>query len=170
MSKEQKSLNVTITYGELRAEFNGDPQQVLASINEFLAKNIPNLDLASKVTINYSLNDLISMFGDYVKITPEGPRVWVGEQKLSDKVILGLQLVAAKINHESGKATLPSLTLTEMRTATGLNPKSISSRMSEMLKWGYVDKETSEEGVRYKITTQGINWLNQMLMKKVGKS
>ena len=169
MSKEQ-ILNVAITYGELKAEFSGDPQQVLTSINEFLAKNVPNLDLASKVTINYSLNDLINMFGDYVKITPEGPRVWIGEQKLSDKGILGLQLVAAKINHESGKVALPSLTLTEMRTATGLNPKSISSRMSEMLKWGYVDKETSEEGVRYKITTQGINWLNQMLVKKVGKS
>ena len=169
MSKEQ-ILNVTITYGELKAEFSGDPQQVLTSINEFLAKNIPNLDLASKVTINYSLNDLINMFGDYVKITPEGPRVWMGEQKLSDKGILGLQLVAAKINHESGKVALPSLTLAEMRTATGLNPKSISSRMSEMLKWGYVDKETSEEGVRYKITTQGVNWLNQMLVKKVGKS
>jgi len=170
VSKEQKSLNVTITYGELKAEFSGDPQYVLASINEFLAKHIPTIELASKVTINYSLNDLIGMFGDYVKITPEGPRVWMGEQKLSDKGILGLQLVAAKINHESGKVALPSLTLAEMRSATGLNPKSISSRMSEMLKWGYVDKETSEEGVRYKITTQGIHWLNQMLIKKVGKS
>jgi len=170
VSKEQKILNVTITYGELKVEFSGDPQYVLASINEFLAKHIPTIDLASKVTINYSLNDLISMFGDYVKITPEGPRVWIGEQKLSDKGILGLQLVAAKINYESGKVASPSLTLAEMKTATGLNPKSISSRMSEMLKWGYVDKETSEEGVRYKITTQGIHWLNQMLIKKVGKS
>jgi len=170
VSKEQKILNVTITYGELKAEFSGDPQYVLASINEFLAKHIPSVDLASKVTINYSLNDLISMFGDYVKITPEGPRVWIGEQKLSDKGILGLQLVAAKINYESGKVALQSLTLAEMKSATGLNPKSISSRMSEMLKWGYVDKETSEEGVRYKITTQGIHWLNQMLIKKTGKS
>ncbi len=169
MSKEQ-ILNVTISYGELKGEFSGDPRQVLTSVNEFLAKSIPNFDLASKVTINYSLNDLIIMFGDYVKITPEGPRVWVGEQKLSDKGILGLQLVASKINHESGKATSPSITLAEVKTATGLNPKSISSRMSEMLKWGYVDRETGEEGVRYKMTTQGINWLNQMLVKKVGKS
>ncbi|MEM2873607.1 MAG: hypothetical protein QXD82_05510 [Nitrososphaerales archaeon] len=169
MSQGQKILNVTITYGELKAEFSGDPQSVLSSLNEFLTKHIPSIDLASKVTINYSLNDLISMFGDYVKITPEGPRVWMGEQKLSDKGILGLQLVAAKINQESGKVAIPSLTLNEIKSATGLNPKSISSRMSEMLKWGYVDKETSEEGVRYKITTQGINWLNQMLMKKVGK-
>ncbi|MEM3382593.1 MAG: hypothetical protein QXL52_04470 [Nitrososphaerales archaeon] len=169
MSEEQKTINVIITYGELKAEFNGDPRSVLVSINEFLAKHIPKIDLASKVTVNYSLNDLISMFGEYVKITPEGPRVWVGEQKLSDKSILGLQLVAAKINHESGKASSPSLTLNEIRSATGLNPKSISSRMSEMLKWGYVDKEVSEEGVCYKITTQGINWLNQILMKKAGK-
>jgi hypothetical protein len=26
--------------------------------------------------VNYALRDLAEMFGDYVKLTPEGPRVW----------------------------------------------------------------------------------------------
>ncbi|NWG09083.1 MAG: hypothetical protein HXX80_02015 [Nitrososphaerales archaeon] len=170
MNQEQKSLSVIISYGELKAEFSGDPNYVLTSVNEFLTKHVPSIDLALKVTVNYSLNDLVKMFADYVKITPEGPRVWMGERKLSDKDILGLQLVATKINHEMNKAPKQSLTLSEMRSATGLNPKSISSRMSEMSKWGYVEKETDDEGVRYKITTQGINWLSQVLSKKAGKA
>ncbi|MCP8305124.1 MAG: hypothetical protein H3Z50_06655 [archaeon] len=170
MSLEQKSLNVVITYGELKAEFSGDPQHVAASVNEFLAKHIRNIELASKVTVNYSLNELIDLFGDYVKVTPEGPRVWKGERKLSDKNTLGLQLVAARINYELGRAPTPYTTLNEIRSATALNPKSISSRMSEMLKRGDVEREQSEEGVSYRITTQGIHWLSKVLAKRAEKS
>lgn len=170
MSLEQKTLNVTVSYGDVKVEFSGDPQAVLASVNSFLTKQIPALDLSYKITVNYSLNDLMEMFKDYVKITPEGPRVWRGEHKLSDKDIVGLQLVAAKINCEAGKASTPYLSLDEVKSATAINPKSISSRISEMAKSGYVDKEAGEQGTRYKITTQGIHWLNQTLMKKLKKS
>ncbi|MCP8311728.1 MAG: hypothetical protein L6M37_02095 [Candidatus Methylarchaceae archaeon HK02M1] len=169
MSQEQKNLNVAITYGELKVEFSGEPQHVAASVNEFLAKHIHNIELASKVTMNYSLNELIDLFGDYVKITPEGPKVWKGERKLSDKNTLGLQLVAARINYELARASTPSITLNEIKSATALNPKSISSRMSEMLKRGDVEREQSEEGVSYRITTQGIHWLSKVLMKKAEK-
>jgi len=165
MSLEKKSLNVTISYGDIKAEFSGEPDPVSTSVNEFLIKNIPNIQLASKITMNYSLKELIDLFGDYVKITPEGPRVLIGDKKLSDKKTLGLQLVAAKINYELGKLSTPSITLSEIRSATALKPKSISSRMSEMLKHGKIEKEQSEEGISYRITTQGIYWLNQMLMK-----
>ena len=109
------------------------------------------------------------MFGNYVKITPEGPRVWKNEQKLSDKDVVALQLIASKINYEMGKNPLSSLTIAEIKSRTGLNPKSISSRISEMVKWGYVERDTSEQGVKYKITTQGVHWLNQVLIKKSGK-
>lgn len=168
MDQEQK-LNVVISYDGIKAEFSGDPQTVLISINDFLAKNIPNINLASRIAVNYSVNNLVEMFCDYVKLTPEGPRVWKGEQKLSDKEIVGLQLVAAKINNEIGKTQASSLSLADVRLATGLNPKSISSRISEMSKWGYIDKESTEQGVRYKITTQGINWLSQIFIKKAGR-
>ncbi|MCP8322676.1 MAG: hypothetical protein L6N96_00660 [Candidatus Methylarchaceae archaeon HK02M2] len=169
MSLEKKMLNIVVTYGELRAEFSGNPQNVSSSVNEFLAKHIPNIELASKVTLNYSLNELIELFSDYVKITPEGPIVWKSE-KISDKKTLGLQLVAARINHELGKTFSPSTTLNEIKSATALNPKSISSRMSEMTKHGYVEREQSEEGINYKITTQGIHWLSKTLAKKSKKS
>lgn len=169
MNIEKKNLNVTITYGDLKAEFSGDPKYVSSSINEFLAKHVRNIELASKITINYSLKELIEQFEDFIKITPEGPRVWREDKKFSDKNTLGLQLIAAKINYELGKIKTPSLTLNEIKISTGLNPKSISSRMSEMLKSGYIEREQSEGGVSYNITTEGIYWLSQMLDKKYKK-
>jgi predicted transcriptional regulator len=53
-----------------------------------------------------------------------------------------------------------------MHAATALNPKSISSRISEMAKAGYVARDEKEPG-KYRITTAGIHWLNSTIAKKV---
>lgn len=168
MLSEEEKLRVTVAYGGSRAEFSGTPEAVIVSVNKFLAKQIPALDLADKISVNYSVADLIDRFGDYVKITAEGPRVWISNYKLSDKDTVCLQLVAAKIGYQTGRSETPSLTLQEIHGSTGLKPKSISSRLSEVTKAGYVEREQTEQGVRYKVTTQGIHWLSGVLEKKIG--
>ena len=170
MSQEQKDITVSVNYNNLKQEFTGNSIEVLKAVNDFIAKQIPAFDLALKISVNYSVNDLINMFGDFVKITPEGPKVWKNEQKLSDKDVVALQLIASKISHEMGKTPINSLSLPEIKGATGLNPKSISSRISEMTKWGYVERDANEQGVKYKITTQGIYWLSKILSKKIAKT
>ncbi|MFQ6134527.1 MAG: hypothetical protein ACE5KU_01770 [Nitrososphaerales archaeon] len=169
MSEEDK-LRVTILYGTTRTEFSGSPEAVIVSVNKFLSKQIPTLDLADKITVNYSVAELIDKFKDYVKMTEEGPRVWVSNRKLSDKDTVCLQLVAAKIGYMTGKSESPSLTLQELHNSTSLKPKSISSRLSEVSKAGYVEREKIEQGAKYKITTQGIHWLNGVLEKKIGST
>jgi hypothetical protein len=170
MSEEENKLRVSISFGASRAEFSGDPEAVLVSVNNFIAKQVPALNLANKITINYSVAELIKMFGDFIKITNEGPRVWASTSKLSDKDTICLQLVAAKISFETGKSDSPSMTLQEINNATTLKPKSISSRLSEMTKVGYTEREQTEQGIRYRVTTQGIHWLNNILEKKIGSS
>lgn len=170
MLSEDNKLRISVSYGDSRAEFSGDPATVLVSVNNFIAKQIPALDLAHKITVNYSVTDLIKMFGDYVKITEEGPRVWTSNHRLSDKDTVCLQLVAAKIGYQTGKSESPSLTLQDIHNATALKPKSISSRLSEVSKAGYVEREQTDQGVRYKVTTQGIHWLSGVLEKKLGST
>ena len=50
---------------------------------------------------------------------------------------------------------------------TGLNSKSISSRLSELQKLGYVKKHNINNKILFQITTQGIYWLEQIIIKKV---
>ena len=71
-----EKLSVAITLGDARAEFSGFPEIVMQAINNFIAKNIPEIDLAKKLSLNFSTKDLVEKFKEYVKITPEGPRVW----------------------------------------------------------------------------------------------
>lgn len=162
---ETKNVNVIVTYGETKVEFKGEPQAVMESVLRFIAKEIPDIDLAKKISLNYQASELINMYSDFVKITPEGPRIITEDRKLSDKELVALQLVACKMANELGKTSSADMSLQDLQLATTLNPKSLSSRLSELTKLGYVQKDTSD-GVKYRITTQGIHWLNSTLNKK----
>lgn len=164
---ESKNVNVVVTYGETTVEFKGSPEAVLESVLRFLAKEVPQLDLAKKISLNYPASELIEMYSEYVKITPEGPRIITEGKKLSDKDLIALQLVACKVAHELGKADGAGVSAQELQTSTALNPKSVSSRLSELVKTGHVQKDSTENGVKYRITTQGIHWLSSTLLKRI---
>jgi predicted transcriptional regulator len=164
---DSKNVNVVVTYGETTVEFKGSPETVLESVLRFLAKEVPQLDLAKKISLNYPASELIEMYSEYVKITPEGPRVITEGKRLSDKDLIMLQLIACKIASELGKADGADISAQELQTATALNPKSVSSRISELVKVGHVQKISTDQSTKYRITTQGIHWLSSTLLKKV---
>ncbi|MEM0075432.1 MAG: hypothetical protein QXG05_06365 [Nitrososphaerota archaeon] len=161
---EQDRLKVHIKFGDFENDIEGNPEEVAEEFNRVVTKLIPTFDIARKIVLNYSLNDLISRFGDFIKITPEGPRV-ITEKRLSDKVMIALQLVAVKVGAESGRKTSHRVTLPELERATGLNPKSISSRLSELVKAGYVERVVVDDGTYYFITTMGVEWLSRQVSR-----
>lgn len=159
-------LSVKVSYGEASVEFSGPPEVVIRSLHEFVSKVVPNMDLARTISVNYSLNDLIQMFRDYVRVTPEGPRVWTQDKKLSDRDVIQLQLVAARISSLSGRGESDSMGVGEIEQATGLYPKTISSRLSELTKTANVERVDSESGGKYRVTTVGVSRLGEQLAKK----
>ncbi len=167
---DKNELRVSLSYKDLKAEFSGTPEAVLQSLVSFLARQIPALDLAKKLSLNYEVVQLAEEFQDYIKITPEGPIVLSSaDRKLSDRQILCLQLVGQRIAFESGRSgTSSSTSLSELQEKTGMIPKTLSSRLSELSKEGRVARESKPEGNAYRITTQGINALIEDLGKKKG--
>ncbi len=156
-----------MSYGDANVEFSGSPEVVLRSLHEFVSKVIPGMDLARAITLNHSLNDMVQMFREHVKITPEGPRVWTQDKRLSDRDTILLQLVAARISSLSGKAQSDAMSVGEVEAATGLYAKTISSRLSELTKSALVERLGSESGGRYRITTVGVSRLGEQLSKKL---
>ena len=163
---EEPKVSITITLGELRVEFSGRAEVVAAQVDEFLHKQIPTIDLARRIYLNYSTKDLVEKLEGVIKITPEGPRIWFEGGKLSDKEKVALQLVAAKIGHQTAKSPSESLLVSEIQQSTSLNPKSVSSRLSELVKGGLVERVQTDQGIKYRITTQGISWLIETLSKR----
>ena len=160
-------VKVKINYQKLSVEFSGDPTKVLILINDFFSKKIPNIDLANKISINYSVNDIMDLFKEYIRITDEGPVVWNPDVKLSDKFVICLQLVVVKIAFLLNKLSYSELNLNQIEKLTGLKLKSVSSRLSELVKLKYINKNSTTNSVQYSITTQGIYWLSSVLSKKI---
>lgn len=161
-----QKLIVSISMGDAKAEFSGSPEIVLQSLNSFILKQVPEIDLARKLALSFSTKELVELFKDHVRITPEGPRVWNQARKFSDKELVALQLVAQRIASETRESTSPLMSLGLLQESTMLNPKSLSSRLSEMTKAGYVSRETNDEKTQFKITTTGVVWLSNLLLKK----
>jgi predicted transcriptional regulator len=166
MSQAQ-NIHVTITVGDVKVEFSGSAEHVSSSVMNFLSKQVPSIDLARKILLNYGSHELIEMYSSVIKITPEGPRVILdSDNKLSDKDMVALQLVASRIAKDLGRAEEDSMQVSEIHTATALNPKSVSSRISEMVKAGHVARDEREPS-KYRITTTGIYWLSSTIAKKI---
>ena len=170
MSQAESNVSVSVTVGDIKVQFSGSSESVMASVMNFLTKQVPAMDLARKISLTYSTPELIDSYSRLIKLTPEGPRV-IPEQgiNLSDKDAVALQLVATKIAKDLGKARDDSMQVADIHVATALNPKSISSRISEMVKAGHVARDENESS-RYRITTAGIYWLNSTIAKKVKTS
>ncbi len=162
----RSSLRVSIKYGELQAEFSGNPESVLLSINSFLAKQVPTLSLAKNLMLNFDSSELVEKFQDYVKITPEGSTVMARGFELSDKEIVTLQLIAQKIAYSTGHAESESMELGDLQDKTALNAKSLSSRLSELAKSGSVTREARNGMTGFRITTRGIIAVIESLDKK----
>jgi predicted transcriptional regulator len=167
MSHAETNVSVSVTVGDVKVQFSGSAESVMASVMNFLSKQVPGMDLARKILLNYSASELIETYSKLIKITQEGPRV-IPEQgfNLSDKDIVALQLVATRIAKDLGKLQDDSMQVADVQAATALNPKSISSRISEMVKAGHVARDENEAS-KYRITTAGIHWLNSTIAKKL---
>ncbi len=167
ISKDDNEVIVTVKIGEVKVEFSGSAETVTTSVMNFLVKQVPSIDLARKILLNYAAQELIETYSHVIKITPEGPRVILdSDVKLSDKDIVALQLLAARIAKDLDRLQDNSMQVSDIHNATALNPKSISSRISEMVKAGHVMRDEKEPS-KYRITTAGIHWLNSTVAKKI---
>lgn len=170
MSAAESNVSVSVTVGDVKVQFNGSAESVMSSVMNFLSKQVPGLDLARKITLTYATSELIETYSRVIKMTPEGPRV-IPEPgiSLSDKDIVALQLIASKLAKDLGRHPDDAMQVAELQTATALYPKSISSRISEMVKAGHVARDPNESG-KYRITTAGIHWLSSTIVKKLKPS
>jgi DNA-binding HxlR family transcriptional regulator len=173
-NNNNENVNVSITIGDIKVQFNGSAQSVMTSVITFLTKQLPTIDLAKKISLNYAATELIETYSNLIKITPEGPRVIPvldeesGMKKLSDKEMVALQLIASKIAKDIGKISDDAMQASKIQSAMTIKSKSVSSRLSELVKAGYVARDNTKDdsAVVYRITTLGIHWLGSTLSKR----
>lgn len=66
---EKANVNVSIKVGDITVEFSGSSDSVMRSAIGFLAKQIPAIDLAKRISLDYAVTDLIDTYANLIKIT-----------------------------------------------------------------------------------------------------
>ena len=51
-----QNVSVSVTVGDVKVQFSGTAESVMASVFNFLAKQVPSMDLAKKISLNYEVN------------------------------------------------------------------------------------------------------------------
>ena len=63
--KKQEIINVSVQFGDIKVQYSGEPENVASSVMNFLSKNIPEIGLARKISLNYSISELIRSLFSY---------------------------------------------------------------------------------------------------------
>ncbi|MEM2111006.1 MAG: hypothetical protein QXX08_03905 [Candidatus Bathyarchaeia archaeon] len=149
---EQKKFKVHLEFGEAKADFEGDADQVFKLITRFLTQIYPNLEVLQRILFTPDLARLAEKLSNIVEIIPEGPITAPGLD-LSARNAICFVLLGAYVGNKFGKLSKDALSSNELSRFTGKARKTISNELPKLVAEGLVERTTEGE---YRITTLGI--------------
>ncbi|MEM2237588.1 MAG: hypothetical protein QXR26_02775 [Candidatus Caldarchaeum sp.] len=151
------SLRVTIAYGELKAEFEGAPEEVYLNVVRFLEKSIPAYSLAARLQKSVGVEELLEKLRDkLVYIQGEGVVVKTPLSNLPTSNAILLYASARYLSHLLGFVEKPECTSSEFADVMAKPEKTISGRLTELVQKNFL-KRVGRGG--YVITVLGLNYL-----------
>lgn len=151
------SLKVSISYGELKAEFEGDPGEVYRSVIQFLERNLPAYSLASKLNQTAGFDQILEKISKVVGYdSSSGLFLKTDLSRLPTSMALLLFAALKHLNHILGHGKSPEFLSSEVAAALGRPEKTVSGRLTELVKKGQL-KRLGRGG--YVITPAGLYYL-----------
>ena len=153
-------LEIKIKYGDLEAVFKGPPSTVAKEVLKWVNEHIPGFIIASKLFHEPDYVELSDIISGYVKTTSEG-RIYLTEsaRKFSMHIKILLVLSLIKILNYTGYREDDLATLEELASILISTQKSVSSRLSELKSYGYIEKLKEGKQTKYRITIRGLLYL-----------
>lgn len=162
--KSDDEIQVTLRYKNIEKSVQGKPDAVLKEISSFLSTLVPNLDLAARISLNVDLNQLLGECEGVLAVTPEDVVVLKGQDKLTDREVVLLSLVRARIANFSGKVSSDSVPSGRIVEMVKKGPGTVAGRLSELANEGLVERVGKGE---YKITTFGLQRFREEVLPKM---
>ncbi len=157
-------LEVTIKYGTLEKKITGTPEQVAKDVFTFLAKAIPELELASHLALSVDLNELAKACEGILAVTPEGVVVTVPVDNLADRELLLLHLAKARIAQMLGKSDKDFVQSADLIAATKRTAGTVAGRLSELCGETLAERKGKGE---YRATTLGLHVFREQILPKL---
>ena len=99
----QNQVEVAIRYRDVEKTIRGNPEEVFKGVFQFLSQTIPALEIVSKITLTVDFADFLKEAAGVFAVTSEGVVVLTPLEALTDRELVLLCLVRAKISCETGK-------------------------------------------------------------------
>ena len=148
---DKGKLKVHVEFGELRADFEGDPDEVVRAFLTSLSNIYPSLEMAKKLIFQPDLYQLAKSLIGLVNFAPEGLLVLVGEAPAEETIIVSL--VGSYVGYKLGKVDSDTDSANGLAKTTGKALKTISNQLAWMIDEGLVERVGRG---RYQITSLGI--------------
>jgi len=151
VSQENK-LRVHLEFGEVKADFEGDANQVFESVVRFLTQIYPDFEVLSRMVYTPDLISLSQKLAGLVEITSDGPLL-VSSLDLPARDAACIAILAAHVGTKLGKLSKGTLSSSDLAKMTGKARKTISNEMPRLLSEGIIQRTPEAE---YQITELGI--------------
>jgi len=156
---EKNRLKVHLEFREVKADFEGDVNQVFESVVRFLTQIYPNLEILQRIVFTPDLTNLVEKLVGLVEITSEGP-ILVPGLDLSAREAACLALLGAYVGDKLGKLSKGTLSSSDLSKITGKAKKTISNELPQLVSDGLVERTTEGE---YLITTLGVRKTEEVI-------
>ncbi|MFQ5763277.1 MAG: hypothetical protein ACE5PO_09595 [Candidatus Bathyarchaeia archaeon] len=156
---EKPILKATLTWGELKAEFEGNPDDILTNIVRFLSNVYPHLELVSELHLTPDATSLLENLRGVVALQHDGPII-LTSRKTTLEESLSL-LLAAVYAGSKISLTADALSVDDLLRLTGKSEGSVTGTLSRMKEKRLVEKT---DGTGYKITAYGIRNLTDTIL------
>lgn len=171
MSQEQQELSglaeqlqVIIRFGTIEKKITGRPEEVARDVLTFLNSVIPELELASRLSLSVDISSLAQACEGILAVTPEGVVVTVPVDKLADRELVLLHLAKARIAQTLGKSDKDLMQSTDLIAATKKSAGTVAGRLSELCAESLAERKGKGE---YRVTTLGMHVFRQQVLPKI---
>jgi hypothetical protein len=161
---EQEQLEVVIRYRNVEKTIRGKPEEVFRGVFQFLSETIPALDVVSRITLTVNFADFLKEVAGVFAVTPEGVVVLKPLEALTDRELVMLHLIRAKVSFETGKSEKETLLASDLISFTGKGSGTVAGRLSELSGEGLVERIGKGE---YRVTTFGLHRFRQDMLPKL---
>ncbi len=161
---EQTTIEVVIRYRDVEKTIKGSPEDVFRGVFQFLSETIPSLAVVSKITLTVNFADFLKDAAGVFAVTPEGVVILTPLETLTDRELVLLYLVRAKIGFETGRSEKETLLASDLISFTGKGSGTVAGRLSELSGEGLVERTGKGE---YRVTTFGLHRFRQDVLPKV---
>ena len=161
---EQGQVEVVIRYRDVEKTIRGSPEEVFRGVFQFLSETIPALDVVSRITLTVNFADFLREAAGVFAVTPEGVVVLTPLEALTDRELVMLNLVRAKVAFETGRSEKETLLASDLISFTGKGSGTVAGRLSELSGEGLVERTGKGE---YRVTTFGLHRFRQDVLPKL---